>query len=278
MSDFTWQGVDLRPDHRRWRFWIEQGRDELPTVRRTSDHIPFRRGRVHRPGIANVRQLELRGYVQETTPAEFQATKDMLKGLLDPELEEPGTLVDPQDDGSKRWIHAVPVSVLPKLAGNTKRILSVELEALDPYWYGSYGYATLDSGLILDNGEFLDQGAEIVVVPTSATHNVPLTIPGTAKIERVRVTVKGPSSAAIGVEALSSGVGFGYPRLVPGTTLRVDNRASTVLRDLSNARKDLTLRPANLHGEYIRLSPGAEVVRITGQPAEVRLLFTPTYQ
>jgi hypothetical protein len=33
----------------------------------------------------------------------------------------------------------------------------------------------------------------------------------------------------------------------------------------------------NQHGEYFRLKPGVQTLRILGQPAEVRLLITPTY-
>lgn len=279
MSGFTWQGVDLRPDHRRWRFWIAQGRDELPAVRKTSDLVPFRRGRLHKAGIADTRQLELRGYIQEPTLEAFQATKDMLKGLLDPELEAPGTLVDPQDDGTQRWIYAVPSSLMSKFGGAGTRILSIELEALDPYWYGSNGFITLDSDLLMDGGLFMDADATITINPTSGVYDYSFNTLGTADTTKVRLEIDGPSeeTVTIGNVSIPGSPGFAYPPLTAGQTLVVDSGLRLVTLDGVNARAGLSIPPQNRHGEYIRVRPGSNTFHILGKPAEVRVSLLATY-
>lgn len=275
-----WEGHDLQPAHRRWRFWVAEGRDELPEVRSASQVIPFRRGRLHVPAFADKRTLEVRGYVQEVDEPALRAELDLLKGLLDPTGDSPGTLVDDFEDGSERWLHAIPRNVIPRYGGEATRLLSIELEALDPYWYGAYGIGTLDSGLFLDDGWFLDGGADIIVVG-SGDHA--LTNPGTAASEKVRVVVTGPSSGPVTVEITGSvPIGFTYPALLTGQTLIVDNHERTVTLETTSAptvsgRQGITFRPGNEHGEYLRLPPGAQTLRVSGNPTETRIHFTPTY-
>ncbi|MEW6223201.1 MAG: hypothetical protein AB1627_01090 [Chloroflexota bacterium] len=276
----TWEGLDLQPAHRRWRFWIEQGRDELPDARTSSDLIPFRRGRLHQPAAADRRVLEVRGYIQEASLSAFRAQHDTLKGLLDPEAETPGTLVDDFEDGSARWIRAVPRNLMSRHGGEATRLLSIELEALDPYWYSAWGSLALDAGYALDEGLTLDSSAEIIVVPTSTAHVIPIVIPGTADCERVSVRMTGPSVAAPGVDVPgSTPIGFllGTP-LAAGEVAELDNAARSVTVDGVTARASLDLLPGNRHGEYLRLPRGTTALRVLGQPAEARILFTPTYQ
>ena len=277
----TWQGLDLQPAHRRWRFWIAQGRDELPDVRTSSDLIPFRRGRLHRPGVADRRPLELRGYIQEASLAAFRAQHDTLKGLLDPETEEPGTLADTFEDGGVRWVRAVPRNLVSKYGGDATRVLSIELEALYPFWYGSNGVITLDSGLLLDSGYAMDQDAKIVITPMTPAYNFTFNALGTTAITDVIVEVDGPSDDRVFIynESLSPVVGFGYDVVLGAAeTLVVDSGARSVRLGSVNARGSLLLGyPGNRHGEYLRLRPGSNTIRINGKPAQVRISFPATY-
>lgn len=272
---------------------ITEGLDELPTVRGSDDLVPFRTGRLPLPRWGDSRRLVLDGWIAGTAgasaPASFRGYVDSVKRALDPAGDEERVLVATLEDGTTRWIRCRPRNLMwGERYGDEARLVSVELEALDPYWYSPYGFATLDSGLFLDNGELLDQGAEIVVTPTSTVHDVPLTIPGTAECERVRVSLLGPSTAAVGVEVVAPDpIGFSHPALgelrlagqaFSGERLHIDNHERTVALDGSTARRDLTLRSGNRHGEYLRLPPGTQTIRILGKPAEARLLFTPTWQ
>lgn len=224
--------------------------------------------------------LELRGYIKETTDPALRAQLDLFKRLLDPERAEPGTLADDFEDGTVRWIHATPRDVMDRYGGKATRLLSIELEALDPYWYGTWGTLALDADLFLDAGLALDGSAEIVILGSA---DFALANPGTADSERIRVTITGPSAGPVGVEVVGSEpVGFSYPALATGQLLIVDNQERTVTLASSagppaNGRRDLTLRPGNVHGEYLRLPPGAQTIRVTGGAATTRIRFTPTY-
>lgn len=273
--------VDLQPSHGRWRFWVAEGRDELPTARTSSQLIPFRRGRLHQAGTADRRPLEVRGYLKDATDAAMRAQLDLLKGLLDPEADEMGTLVDDFEDGSRRWIRAASRDVISRYAGTAGRMLSIQLDALDPYWYGSNGYSALDSGLLLNDGNALDQGAWIVVTPTATVHALDIDIPGTADIERIRVEMTGPSSAPPGLEVVTPDGAVGFTlgaALAVGQVVELDNSQRTVLIAGVSQRAGMVLKAANRHGEYVRLMPGATTIRVLGQPSQVRILFTPTYQ
>lgn len=272
----TWNGLDLRPAHRRWFFWVADGRDSIPEVRTSTELIPFRRGRLHQPAIANRRRLEVRGSIQEATPAAMRADLDALKTLLDPEVDEPGILSDDFEDGSIRWMRAIPRNVIPTVGNEAVRLLSIELEALDPYWYGSYGTLALDSGYVLDAGEDLDSGAEIVISGSGAASFDTL---GNAAVERVRVRFVGPSTGPVGIQVAGAELlGFTVARtLAAGETLEVDNMQRSALIAGASVRNVMTLLPGNQHGEYLRLPAGAVTARSTGGAAQTRILFNPTY-
>lgn len=273
----TWEGFELAPAHGRWRFWVEQGRDELPAIRASSELVPFRRGRLHQPGIADTRRLELRGYIKETSLALLLSTRDEIKRLLNPEMAAPGLLVDAFEDGGMRWISAVPRSAEARYGGKATRLYSIELEALDPFWYGANGNIALDTGLLMDSGLLLDQGPTTVIRPTTPGHDEYVTVLGNADVTKVRVEVDGPSTAPVYVANYSLGVAFLHPQLTAGQTLIVDSGLRTVAIGPSNARGNLTLDADNRHGEYLRLQPGSNHLRIEGQPTEVRIKFPATY-
>lgn len=270
--------VDLRPTHGRWRFWIAEGRDDLPEVRSSSQVIPFRRGRLHKPGIADLRPLEVRGYIKDVTDAAMRADLDVIKGLLDPEALAMGTLVDDFENGSVRWMRAIPRDVIPRYGGKATRLFSIALDALDPYWYGSWGTLSLDSGLYLDSGLSLDSGAEVVITAPATTFD--LDTLGTADVERIRVRFVGPSAGPVGLDTVgATPVGFTVARtLDAGEVLEVDNYARTILLGGVSLRNVTTLLEDNRHGEYIRLPAGPVTLRASGGAAETRILFNPTYQ
>lgn len=272
-------GIDLAPAHRRWRFWIAEGRDELPEFRASSEVIPFRRGQLRKPGLANKRSLELRGYIQDATDAAMQVQIDALKLALDPERATPCLIEDVFADGSPRWITAVPLNVLPRYGGKATRLMSIALESFDPYWYRTWAAWTLDSGLWLDSGVTLDSGATIVISPTALTFDTSFGTLSTADVTKVRLELDGPSSTAIEVtnQSIEGAPGFGHPTLLAGQTLIVDAGLRTVTLAGVYDRAALTLGAANSHGEYFRLTPGINAIRITGQPTQVRVSFPATY-
>lgn len=278
----TWQGFDLTPAHRRWRFWIERGRDELPTVRSSSEVVPFRRGLLHKPGLGGTRRLEVRGYIQEADLAGLLATRDEIKRLLDPEADVLGILADTFEDGSVRWIRAIPRTADATYAGEARRLYSIELEALDPYWYGAWGTLALDGGYTLDDGWSLDASAEVVVVPASTAQAVLIDTLGSADVERVTLRLTGPSTTAPGFEtALPDGSVAGFVMAGPlaaGEELVVDNFARVATVGGVTVRNELSLRAGNRNGEYLRLLAHMNTCRVLGQPAEARIHFTPTYQ
>lgn len=264
-------------------FQITEGIDELPDTRGNDAIIPFRRGRLAQRRTADSRAVVAQGWVTRpsaSVAAAYRTYMDALKARLDP-TQEPRLLVATMEDGSKRWIPAVARNLAGGPAmGSDFRPFSIEWEAAEPYWHGAYGIATLDSGLFLDTGWYLDDGADIVI---AGSGDQIVTIPGTADTERVRVVITGPSSGAVTVEvAGSSPVGFTYPTLLAGQTLTVDNYERTVTLTSTaaptiNGRGDMTLRSGNEHGEYLRLSPGVQTLRVAGNPVSTRIHFQPAY-
>jgi hypothetical protein len=288
----TYDGYDLQRADLDIFFQITEGLDDLPETRGSDDLIPFRVGRLPVPRIADRRPVVAMGWVTRSstsTEAAYRAYIDDIKERLDP-TGPPRTLIVTLEDGSQRWIHAVPRNLLPGDAlGSDFRAFSIEWEALDPYWYGSWGDLTLDAGYLLDDGWFLDSSSEVIVA--AGVGYVTINTLSTAPIAKVRVRFSGPSVGDVGIETVGSEpVGFRLAgALTSVDTLEVDNDARTVLLintalveldipDIENVRNLLTLNPANQHGEYLRLPSGSVTLQILGSPAETRILFSPTYQ
>ena len=283
----TYDGFDLQRSDLDLMFAITDGLDGLPLTRGDDPVIPFRRGRLPQNHVADRRPVVAQGWVTGRTPTAaiaYRAYLDSLKAHLDP-TGPPRTLVATMEDGTRRWISAVPRNLIGGNdgMGSDFRSFSIEWDALDPFWYGSYGYIALDSGLFLDTGHSLDEGTEIVI--PASTPTVSVTVPGTADTERVRVRFTGPSSGPVGIE-VDSNLGFVMANALPTTTgvgssaqtVTVDNWARTVVDGTgASLRSQMTLRSANIHGEYVRLTPGTHSIRILGAPFEARLLLIPTY-
>lgn len=276
----NWDGFDVQRADLDIFIEIAEGLDDLPDVRGGDQVIPFRTGRLPVRSIADFRPIIGNGWIagSNSTPrAKYRGYLDALKAKLDP-TSEPRVLAATLEDGTTRWIRAIPRNLLPGPGiGGEFRTFSIEWKACDPYWYGSWGALTLDSGLTLDDGYALDSGGEIVI---AGAGDYTLNTLGSAEVERVQVRFVGPSSGPVGIETVGAApVGFRIARtLASGEEIAVDNWARTALLGSSSLRNLMTLSPGNRHGEYIRLPAGAVTLRATGAAAQTRIQFLPAYQ
>jgi hypothetical protein len=263
---------------------IVEGLDDLPRVRGNDQVIPFRSGRLPVPGIADGRAIVGNGWIAgggSVPRVRYRAYLDALKAKLDP-TQGPKLLVATLEDGSLRWIHAIPRSLLPgESIGGEFRWFSIEWKACDPFWYGIWDVLDLDEGLRLDAGLTLDQARTLVITPTSSPFSFTFDAFGTAEVEKVRIEIDGPSTGAVSLRnleyATDNSLGFSHPALGVGETLVVDTGLRTVTLNDVNARGNLTLFANNRGGEYLRLRPGNNTLRAAGTPAQIRLIFYPTY-
>jgi hypothetical protein len=273
----TYDGYDLQRADLDVFFQITEGLDTLPDTRGDDQLIPFRTGRLPQPRMGDRRPIVAMGWVTRPSVSQTSAYRvylDGLKAKLEP-TGSPRVLVATLEDGSKRWTSAVPRNLLPGDGwGSDFRSFSIEWEALDPYWYGTYGTLALDGGLFLDAGWSLDSSTAIVVTGTADFDTL-----GTAAVERVVVRFTGPSSGSVGIEVGGSDpVGFMVARtLAAGEVLEVDNDARTALLGGASVRNLMSLYASNQHGEYIRLPAGPVTLNAIGGAAETRVLFSPTY-
>lgn len=260
-------------------FEITEGLDTLPTTRGVDTIIPFRRGRLAQPHLADTRHIVATGWIAGSGAAprsSYREFVDELKAHLDPSTD-PRLLVATLEDGSARWIRAVPRNLMPGDGiGGEFRALSIEWEGLDPFWYSSLGSLMLDSGHVLDSGESLDTGAEIVI---TGTGDAEIDTVGNAPVERVRVRITGPSSGPVGLETVEAApIGFTVARtLGSGEVLEVDNDGRTCLVDGVSVRNLMTLSAGNRHGEYLRLPAGVVALRATGDAAQTSVAFDPAW-
>jgi hypothetical protein len=185
------------------------------------------------------------------------------------------------EDGTQRWIRAVPRNLIPGEGGRGFRSFSIQWEAQDPYWYAIYGSLLLDTGLDLDDGLLLDAPGETTITPDADPFFYYLDVPGTTVATKVKATIVAPSIGGVGVLnvfADADPVGFVFPTMPGGAAdLIVDNDLRTVTQAGITQRASLILVAGNEHGEYIHLRPGINRLRIEGKPASVRLAFYPTY-
>jgi Phage tail protein len=304
----TWDGYDIQRSDLDVFLEITEGLDELPELRARRDIIPFRHGQRPAAPYANRRPIVLTGLISGPSATErsgYRGYVDEVKESFSPLRSAPGTLVATLEDGTTRWIKAMPLDarfrpIVPG-ASNT----SIELVADDPFWYSAYGTvgdviaydaaiiydsslhlydgATgalgMDTGIEMDDDYLMDSGGEIIVTPP--TTEVTFDSMGTADVERIRIRFVGPSTGSVGVHNLStsSPVGFSIARtLAAGEEIVVNNYARTAKLDgVTNVRGDMTLRDGNRHNEYLRLLPGSQTLRILGAPAEARITFFATW-
>lgn len=288
VTGLAWDGLDIqRLDV---MITIDEGLDNLPVFRGNDQILPFRTGRLPGQQFADHRPIVASGWVAGSGAlprSSYRAYVDELKLHLDPR-KGPRFMVATLADGSTRWITARADNLLPgEHIGDEFALFSIQWDACDPYWYGTWGTLAADSGLFADAGYYADSSADIVVVPTSPSHEISIDTLGTADVEWVRVTFKGPSVAPPGcLVTMPSGeqVGFTFSTALSGSgfglaadVLIVANHQRLVLLNGTGKRNLLTLASGNEHGEYIRLGAGVNAVRILGQPSEARITFNPTY-
>lgn len=143
----AFRGYDLQRADLNVMFAITEGLDTLPEFRGQDQLIPFRTGRLPVPRTADRRPVVATGWVAGAAPApetSYRAYLDGLKAVLDPTLAE-AYLVATLPDGSVRWIKAKASNLIGgELIGHELRPMSIEWEALDPFWYSAYGIGTLD--------------------------------------------------------------------------------------------------------------------------------------
>jgi hypothetical protein len=278
----TWDGYDIQRSDLNVFLQITEGLDEMPELRTARQVIPFRHGQRSTSPYANRRPIVLTGLISGPSATErsgYRGYVDEVKESFSPFRSTPGTLVATLEDGTTRWIKAMPLSMLnaPIVPGAANT--SIELVADDPFWYSAYGTLDMDDGIEMDDDYFMDSGGEIVV--TSPTTEVTFDSQGTAEVERIRVRFVGPSTSSVGVvnRSTPSPVGFTIARtLAANEEITLNNYSRTVKLDgTTNLRGDTTLYAGNRHGEYLRLLPGENRLQILGAPAEMRLLFFATW-
>jgi hypothetical protein len=277
-------GYDLQRADLNVMFAITEGLDDLPAVRGSDQVIPFRPGRLALPRLADRRAVVATGWVAGGQPAPestYRTYLDGLKAVLDP-TRPPDALVATLENGSVRWIIARPANILGgELVGHEMRPMSIEWEAVDPYWYGTFGSLTADAGYRADGGWAADSSREFVVVPPTEAYDFNLDVPGTAAARRIVARFDSPSIGICGLSnrTFADPIGFtSVPLPVGALPMVIDNEARTIVQGGTSYRKDLTLATGNEHGEYIRLLPGRNVLRVTGKPTRLRLTFYPAYQ
>ena len=204
-----------------WRFWIDQGRDEMPTFRGGSDFLPMRPGRLHLRRIGDSVPLMLKGYVKARTKTEFRQALDILHGLFDPTISVPIRLTDTMPDGSQRYLNVVPNNSIAN-SDNVEpvRIYSVQLDSMDAQWRTNWGTLTADSAapIYADTGAmaspigsrpyFADSSAEALIYPSSWKHTFQLDTRSIGMVEEIRVTF---DQGSVGSDNVNDPTGDIYP-------------------------------------------------------------------
>lgn len=280
----VWDGHDLQRSDLEVFMEITEGLDDLPETRGEDQLIPFRAGRLPGLRLPHRRPIVAVGHVMgpadATARPAFRAYVDDLHSWMDPTAGEK-VLVATLEDGSTRWITCAARNILPGEGWASEyRAFSLEWEAVsDPLWHASNGLVAMDSGLVLDDELLLDSDAAILIVPASGDHFATFWTIGTAEIPDGVIEIDGPSTGVVsfGANWTATGSGFSYPQLAAGETLIVDTGNRTVTIGTVNARGSLVLYPANRHGEYFRLLPGANSLHVTGHPAAIRIRFSAAF-
>jgi hypothetical protein len=206
-----------------FKFWIQSGLDEMPTVRGGSDFLPMRSGRLHLRRIGDSIPLVLQGFVRARTNAEFRQAMDILQGLFDPTIAVPVRLTEYMPDGTARYVNVVPNnSIASSDELEPQRLYSVALDSMDAQWRTNWGTLTADSlaPVYADTGAmaqpigerpyFADSSAEALIYPTSWQHTFQLDTRSIGQVDDIRVTF---DQGSTGNDVLS-----GYMGTYPGAS------------------------------------------------------------
>lgn len=276
----TWDGYDVQRQDFGVLLDITEGLDDLPQLRTHHELVPFRHGRHTEEPYADRRPIVLTGLLDGrdgTDRSDYRTYVDEVKAAFTPFRGSPGRLVATLEDGSTRWIWAWPLDMrpVPLVPGASK--WSIELVATEPFWYSGDESIVMDSGYDMADGEFMDSGGDVVIVPDSDGYLASIIADGTAPVTAARVTFTGPSTGFTRFEDFENTIGWTGPTLAAGDELVVDSGLRTVTLNGVQARDQLILHANNRNGEYVRLDPGTNTIRISGQPAEVRVRYTSVY-
>lgn len=140
ITSLEYAGTALRHANLDYVLWLTRGLDSSALVRGEDDIVPHRAGRTPRSRVADVRIIELEGWVlaHGDTVAEhvanYRASLEELRALFDPALA-PRTLSAVLEDGSLATIEARTLSYVAtgRVAGHVAE-LAVQLESVDPEW------------------------------------------------------------------------------------------------------------------------------------------------
>jgi hypothetical protein len=302
--------ADLQPPDFSMFLEITAGLDDTAPVRGEDQVIPFRRGLALSSHFADARPIILTGFVQDTdadAPETYRTAFDLLKALFSP-TSGLGRLTATLEDGTTRHILARPVNII---AGNQDsrgfREVSIELSALDPYWYGRWGAMTADSGYLANfhdtwpipqaDGSYVatpsglyrelraDSSTEIICA--AGTVNLSLDVPGNRDCERARVIwesiVEGqfpnPGTWLMTAGVGETGIGFSVSRLsgtvtAPGLYPRVivDNDARLVMWGLEETDQ---VDPSTSLRQYLIPNVGnqnGEFLRLPAGPCNLQIV------
>jgi hypothetical protein len=136
----TWRTVDLqRTDYSLW-LDVDEGADEMPGFRGGDLVVPSRPGRVPYDRVADKLPIVLTGWIRgtgatvEDRVASYWSIWTELRTLCNPRIAA-GDLVWGRDDGETLTASARGVNIMPGRRATAARMVSVELEAVDPPWW-----------------------------------------------------------------------------------------------------------------------------------------------
>ena len=136
----TYRGTDIQNIPGGIFLEIVEGLNEPPSVRGSDWTVPGAPGRQFRSRVADVRTIELRGYVsgegvgEAADRSDFATLRETMRALFDPTLD-PGVLAATLENGAAATINArsLPTQVWDQVVPAMFRV-SIELESVDPDW------------------------------------------------------------------------------------------------------------------------------------------------
>jgi hypothetical protein len=137
----TFRSVDIQRADFSIFLEVAKGLNELPEVRGKDTIVPGLTGRYFRNRVADVRQIELVGYVsgfdaldaEQANRRDFRHRVEELRALFD-QTQDPGELEAALEDGGTATIDARATNIVwDQIAPSLARV-SVQMESTDPDW------------------------------------------------------------------------------------------------------------------------------------------------
>lgn len=139
LTNLTVDAVDVQRVDLSVHLDVVSGLNDGLRVRGSDTVIPGARGRVVRNRIADARDIVLAGVLQGTGTteadrlADYQAIRDELEGVFDPE-GDPVAIAGEALDGSTRTIDARTISIVWNEGVLGMGNLAITMESVDPDW------------------------------------------------------------------------------------------------------------------------------------------------